>query len=824
MNKKAWLIILAVTSAVTVFALCSTWVLRPNSSTAAYADQVFQEAKERQNSSIVSVSEPLKTNVDEMSEEDRLVSKVVALLSVDDAFLTNTANKIKADIDDELDSWGSDYRDEILKEVEKEGDSYKAEINEELNAKEAELLSYLDSHLADSKSYSDQLAESIKSYIDSSVVSAKEYIDSEIDKNVLLAKEYIDGEIDTNVALAEDYINTYAESFAKDSEDGLSSVLDSAKLYADDLATQVKEYIDSKISSDVAKTETKPVLNVSEQEKVEEVVEPAVPFEILRDVQLSDGIVSIEAHNGYSKIVFPTETAKEDIEYVLTSLSDMYPAIEGIVRFYPSRNEVMAIYSQLVSEDDILYGVNAVETAIKALDNKPVVAEPVIEEVKEPEEVVADIEEETVEPEITKPEPVEEIETDEIEEVEKVIPVIEKDPYDFDLEMEVPLFDDVVYISAKKDIATFAFPEFVDDEIIYDALVMLIEEYPDETKEFDFSVDNKVITVIFGNDYTENEVKGYIEFLVSFYSARLDRFIPAVAAEETTETTEGIEKVVIDIYREIPLFDENVIIKATNDSAIISLPSFVTEEDIADGLAYLYGTYPEEIADFDFVLENNSVSVDYSDIYTEDELNSYIDSAVYAIGQYIDSMANPTVNIHREVPLFEGVVTIDAYNTSARISFPVFVSEQDIISGVDYLRSIYPDETSLFSFNANGELLDITYKDEYTEDELSGYIDSVIYIIEDYINKLSVPSIPSTPVFEDVERDLVEGTRVPVAPAFGTIERNIIEPRIPSAPTIISTTPTELSIFPNPEIAEDDIPEIRNIIRNIEVERYLNLL
>ena len=87
MSKKAWAVIIAVTAVVTVFTFGAMWTTRPNSSTGEYAEQVLEAAKSRQSEPLVSVNEPLKTDVEAMSDEDVMAGKVAVILSSDDKFI-----------------------------------------------------------------------------------------------------------------------------------------------------------------------------------------------------------------------------------------------------------------------------------------------------------------------------------------------------------------------------------------------------------------------------------------------------------------------------------------------------------------------------------------------------------------------------------------------------------------------------------------------------------------------------------------------------------------------------------------------------------------
>ncbi len=1001
MNKNAWAVILAVTVAVTVFTFGSMWSTRPNSSAGEYAERVFEEAKARQQEPLVSVSEPLKTDIDAMSEEDIMAEKVKTLLASDEEFISNVSDSIYSKVENELNSWGDSYKERLMSEIDKLGNSYIERVDGYIANSDLALHDYVDSTVESAKAYVDELeknarvyideninnlktsvekslsdienlvdtkAKAAETYIDNGIIEANTYTDTKVtalDEYIATlisdATAYIDSlskEIDSTIAAksleAESYIdkniadsNTYTDNSLNGIEKYISSIVEEAKSYVDTLVKEVQAYIDSEIE------------NIPYSQTAVEYV----PIEIHRELKLLSDSVSAKAYDGYALLEFPSFVSDSDISEGISLFYSEYPSLKDTISFFFNQARVVATYPKGLSVEDINYGLDLVEKLLATFVSIEEPIDTIEKEVPPVDTVEVDpydfaIHQEiplfadyitvdaysdnakfsfpifvsdeilnsglmllkneypnetavfefygtdngiavTYDKEYTEQEvesyldflidfysarieelmPVEEIkeETVPIEEItpvevptEVIVPV-EVNPYDFAIHMVIPLFSDYVTVDAYSNSATFALPEFVPDTIIYDGLVMLLSEYPDETSNFDFSVDNKAITVTYDNEYTKQEVESYLDFLIAFYSARIEELIPVEGIKEETEPvgevtpvevpTEVIvpveevpvEEIEVDevpveinpydfnIHMAIPCFSDYVTVDAYSDRATFAIPAFVPDTVIYDGLAMLISEYPDETSAFDFSVDDKIISVLFDKDYTSEEVEDYLDLLIAFYSSNLDSLISSvipievptkeiepieqvepieevpveevsTLYIHREIPLFSSHVIVDAYDGYGTIILPEFVSEAEVLSGIEAINVAFPTETEDFNFSYSGNSVVATYSQGYSKEELNSFIDSVISLISSYISSLS---------------ESAEVNAIPTVPMLEVSETNVNEIIVPKAPNIVAERELVIS---NPqfsmvqeEIADEDIVSARNAIRNTEVESFLNL-
>ena len=86
MGKKTRIILLTVTAVLAVFVFSAMWAVRPGSPNA-----VLEAARARQSEPLLSVSEPLETDVKTLSDEERMAESVAAILADDEDFLSSLA-------------------------------------------------------------------------------------------------------------------------------------------------------------------------------------------------------------------------------------------------------------------------------------------------------------------------------------------------------------------------------------------------------------------------------------------------------------------------------------------------------------------------------------------------------------------------------------------------------------------------------------------------------------------------------------------------------------------------------------------------------------
>ena len=97
MRKKTLAAILAFTIIITMFIFCAMYLTRPDSN--AYSLQILEEARQRQNKSLISVTAPLNTDTYQMSQEERMAEKVAEILSSDAAFASGVKDVIIEDVE-----------------------------------------------------------------------------------------------------------------------------------------------------------------------------------------------------------------------------------------------------------------------------------------------------------------------------------------------------------------------------------------------------------------------------------------------------------------------------------------------------------------------------------------------------------------------------------------------------------------------------------------------------------------------------------------------------------------------------------------------------
>lgn len=826
MNKKAWFIILAVTSVVTVFTFASTWVLRPNSSTAAYADKIFEEAKARQEQPLVSVSEPLRTNVEEISAEEKMAQSVAQLLASDQSFIEELSVSINHAISDNLDSWGNEYQDSIIskvtemnatsrkemsEEIAKSANSVTTKFNGKLSAQDAKMVA----DVQEAKKFAEEMFVTSTKTSKMALEDLKNYIESELGKtrsNTEKSIAELNGLIETKSMDAENYINqksldltTYTDIKAKTNEDYSSTLLNEAKSYIDNAVLDLRHYVDQRI------------LEYEEELSFR-------PISIHTQLPIFNDYVDVDAYRGYAVLSFPEYVVESDLKAGMDELYAQYPELNDVVVFRVGHNDVVATYPQDLNEEDILFGLDAIANLLAQYEFVPPVVEepgpaPSIEQEVPEEEVVAVLEEDDIIPVrdevITVP-------------VEEETPV--SDPYDFALSFNLYIGEDGVAVNVDSDSAEFVLPANIPDETIYDWISMLIMAYPEETSVFDFSVDDKVVTVGFIEKKTKNEVISYLDAISSFYTANmpsmLNMLVPgnveieeirqeevAVVApmEEISQPEEvgvnQVESVVEDVdkislHKEYMLFDSKITLDATDGGIVIVVPSFVSETEIVGAMDAVAKAYPEESSGLAFSVDGNAITFDYLRAYTEEELGQFLENARVVVFDYINMLLTPKVSIHKEYDLLGHAIVVDATDKEATITVPPFVSKDEMIGALNAVAEAYPSESAGFVYSIDANTITLGYEAKYSEDELESYIEGARDVVWNYVKLLLTPAVPAKPANFSVSTTLV--TRVPAPPRF-----------VPAKPPVFTA---------QPEIADEDIPAIRNAIRNIEVERYLKYL
>ena len=98
--KKLRIVLLAITAVLAVFSFSTMLAVRPGQHSA-----VLEAARERQRVPILSVTEPLETNTDQIAEEERIARLVADILLSDEAFIGGVSDQVEAAIPGYITEW-----------------------------------------------------------------------------------------------------------------------------------------------------------------------------------------------------------------------------------------------------------------------------------------------------------------------------------------------------------------------------------------------------------------------------------------------------------------------------------------------------------------------------------------------------------------------------------------------------------------------------------------------------------------------------------------------------------------------------------------------
>lgn len=109
MSKKSSSVIITITVTLTVFVAVLVFLLNPKRGDDNLSAAVFNESQSRQNSSIVTVSEPLETDLVVRSEEEKVASDVASILLSDSAFISSVGEKTEVYAESAFDEKAGEY-------------------------------------------------------------------------------------------------------------------------------------------------------------------------------------------------------------------------------------------------------------------------------------------------------------------------------------------------------------------------------------------------------------------------------------------------------------------------------------------------------------------------------------------------------------------------------------------------------------------------------------------------------------------------------------------------------------------------------------------
>lgn len=262
MGKSSRIVLLTITSVLAIFVFAAMWVVKPSEE-----GSVLSAARERQSTPLVSVSEPLKTDVKALSEEEEFELKVRNLLTEDPEFIDKLTNSIKASLLED---------EEFVKQIESKVDDvvlsrvddrvkyyvsiYESELNSLLESYKNEITTNVDSKLESSleiNSLVDRLIEPV------TVAVYKDFA----------AKEGFD--IDTVTSIVLDKISSDKDLLTQDVLKIVYEEIDAALSEVDERNTEilndVKALLESQKAS-VDKDSVRAIVNEVVSAKQEEIV------------------------------------------------------------------------------------------------------------------------------------------------------------------------------------------------------------------------------------------------------------------------------------------------------------------------------------------------------------------------------------------------------------------------------------------------------------------------------------------------------------------------------------------------------------------------
>ena len=108
MGKRFRYIILTFTVVLAIFAFGLLWVVRPG-----YDSKVLDEARARQEKTLLEVSAPLKTDIVKLSEEEEMAKKVSDILKADEDFISSVSQKLESTIPGYVEKYTAKYTSDL---------------------------------------------------------------------------------------------------------------------------------------------------------------------------------------------------------------------------------------------------------------------------------------------------------------------------------------------------------------------------------------------------------------------------------------------------------------------------------------------------------------------------------------------------------------------------------------------------------------------------------------------------------------------------------------------------------------------------------------
>lgn len=158
MSRKAGLAIISITLTVTACLAVAMFILNPNAGEDSLGARILAEAKARQSESIITVPEPLKTDIVALTEEEKMAEKVSVILSSDEAFVADIGSQAAPVVGEKISDLEDVYSEDMIRRIDASTAEAKAYTDEKVKS-DAELVQYL---LGD-KTFVEGLAQTVSS-------------------------------------------------------------------------------------------------------------------------------------------------------------------------------------------------------------------------------------------------------------------------------------------------------------------------------------------------------------------------------------------------------------------------------------------------------------------------------------------------------------------------------------------------------------------------------------------------------------------------------------------------------------------------------------
>lgn len=266
--------------------------------------------------------------------------------------------------------------------------------------------------------------------------------------------------------------------------------------------------------------------------------------------------------------------------------------------------------------------------------------------------------------------------------------------------------------------------------------------------------------------------EGFAQFKDTLTNKKAELVPQEPEVEEATEETVAQQKVLLWA---MDYAGVEAAIEAYRGKAFIHYPAFVTDSEINAFLESAKAKYPELLSTMFFtVVEPGLVTATYSTELGEEEFEALMAILDSDIPSYIDSVLEP---VRVTVPVLEKTVpqtnqsftanfnyfgidiTLDAYTGKAYITYPDFVTREEVITAAMAANAKYAELLSevRYSFEEDGKVV-LTYPQSYGQNEFNTAVALIKAELPQYI-----ASLIGKPEVSEPEAVVTEVTEVATA-------------------------------------------------------------